>query len=113
MVTTNTCIISGSTISNSLGLISSILWFFVLIPQLYKNYENGNSDAVSLSLILFWIVGDFLSMFSVQAKNSGISNIVTYIAIYHIVLGLIFAMQIIYYRYYKVNFLYKLEVVNS
>ena len=93
------CIASGVFLSNFLGTVSSVFWFFVLLPQLYTNYKNKNSDAVSLMLILLWIFGDFLSMFSAQVKN--ISPIVTYIAIYHIILGAVFAIQIVYYRYYK------------
>lgn len=87
----------GAYLSNVLGLLSSLIFLFVLLPQMHKNYKSKNSDAVSLSLILLWIVGDFLSMFSAQVKN--ISIVVVYTAIYHIVLGLLFAMQIMYYRY--------------
>jgi uncharacterized protein with PQ loop repeat len=93
------CVTSGETISNILGLLSSIVWFFVLIPQLYQNYKKQDSDAVSLFLILLWLVGDYLSMLSAQVK--GISKVVIYVAIYHIVIGVIFAIQIIYYRYKK------------
>jgi uncharacterized protein with PQ loop repeat len=95
------CLISGEFLSNLLGFLSSILWAFVIVPQMYQNYQNKSSDAISLSLILLWIVGDFLSMFSAQVKN--ISPIVTYVAIYHIVLGTIFLAQIIYYRHYKIT----------
>jgi uncharacterized protein with PQ loop repeat len=95
------CVVSGHLLSNILGVISSLVWFFVLTPQLYENYLNKNSDAVSLSLIMLWLLGDFLSMFSAQVKS--ISQVVIYIAIYHIFLGVIFASQIIYYRYYKLH----------
>jgi len=91
------CIISGDTLSNILGLCSSIVWFFVLIPQLFINYKKQNSDAISLSLILLWIVGDIFSMIS--AKVKGISSVVIYIAIYHLVIGVLFVIQVIYYRY--------------
>ena len=69
---------------------------FVLMPQLYINFKNQSSEAISLSLILLWIVGDIFSMISAQAK--GISYTVIYIAWYHIVLGGLFAIQILYYR---------------
>jgi solute carrier family 66 (lysosomal lysine-arginine transporter), member 1 len=90
------CVVSGEILSNILGVLSSVVWFFVLMPQLYINFKNQTSEAISLSLILLWIVGDIFSMISAQAK--GISYTVIYIAWYHIILGGLFAMQIIYYR---------------
>ena len=90
------CVVSGEILSNLLGILSSVVWFFVLMPQLYINFKNQSSEAISLSLILLWIVGDIFSMISAQAK--GISYTVIYIALYHIVLGGLFAIQIIYYR---------------
>lgn len=93
------CVISGGTMSNILGLLSSVVWFFVLIPQLYKNYKAQDSDAISLFLILLWLVGDYLSMFTAQIK--GISKVVVYVAIYHIIIGILFTVQIIYYRHKK------------
>ena len=88
------CLIPGEHLSNILGIGSSIVWFFVLIPQLFINYKKQNSDAISLSLILLWIVGDIFSMMSAQIK--GISYVVIYIAIYHIVIGVLFVIQIIW-----------------
>ena len=97
----NKCVISGEILSNVFGILSSIVWFFVLIPQLFINYKNQNSEAISLSLILLWIVGDIFSMISAQAKN--ISYTVIYIAVYHIIIGVLFAIQIIYYRHLNKN----------
>lgn len=91
------CVLSGEILSNILGFWSSIVWFFVLIPQLVVNYKIKNSEAISLSLILLWIIGDIFSIISAQAK--GISYTIIYIGLYHIVLGILFTVQIIYYRY--------------
>jgi uncharacterized protein with PQ loop repeat len=93
----NKCVLSGEILSNVLGILSSIVWFFVLIPQLYINFKNQNSEAISLSLILLWIVGDIFSIISAQAKN--ISYTVIYIGVYHIIIGVLFSLQIFYYRY--------------
>lgn len=95
------CVVSGELLSNVLGMWSSIIWFFVLIPQLYINYQNQNSDAISLSLILLWVIGDIFSIMSAQAKN--ISYTVIYIGWYHIIIGVLFAIQIMYYRYLNKN----------
>jgi uncharacterized protein with PQ loop repeat len=102
------CVVSGETLSNLLGILSSVVWFFVLMPQLYINFKNQSSEAISLSLILLWIIGDIFSMISAQAK--GISYTVIYIALYHIVLGGLFAIQIIYYR--ALNKSYSSETVS-
>jgi uncharacterized protein with PQ loop repeat len=95
------CIISGNNLSNLFGLLSSIIWFFVLIPQFYTNYKNNNSEAISLSLILLWIIGDIFSMISAYIKQ--ISMVIIYLAIYHIIIGVLFSIHILFYRYKSKN----------
>jgi uncharacterized protein with PQ loop repeat len=90
------CSISGDLLANILGIVSSLVWFIALLPQLYKNYMSKNSDAVSLFFVLFWIVGDILNMLTALTK--GISTVIVYVAIYHIILSIMFASQIMYYR---------------
>ena len=98
------CLLSGEILSNICGVLSSVVWFFVLIPQIHTNYQKQNADAISLSLILLWIVGDIFSMISAQQK--GVSVVVINIAIYHIVIGVLFCMQIFYYRIInKINYI--------
>lgn len=63
---------------------------------------NKNSDAVSLFLVLFWTVGDILNMLTALTK--GISTVIVYVAIYHIILSIMFASQIMYYRLVKIQF---------
>lgn len=90
------CSISGDLLANILGIVSSLVWFIALLPQLYRNYMSKNSDAVSLFFVLFWIVGDILNMLTALTK--GISTVIVYVAIYHIILSIMFASQIMYYR---------------
>lgn len=48
----------GELISLILGYISSFAFFFVCLPQLYVNYKNKNTNALSFYLIILWLSGD-------------------------------------------------------
>lgn len=93
--------LAGEKLSFVFGIISNILWFFILIPQIYTNYKLKNSDAFSFSLVFMWIVGDIFSIMASHAKNLPV--IIMYSGIYHIVLAGIFMGQILYYRHYRLN----------
>lgn len=87
----------GQQLSYVLGIISNILFMFVFMPQLYKNYKNKNAEAISFSLLYCLILGDLFSIVSADYKK--LNPVIIYSAIYHIFLDLIIVGQIIYYRY--------------
>ena len=80
--------------------LSNILWLFVFVPQLYKNYKTKKSEAISLLLLLCLILGDIFSLISGIAK--GLNHTIIYTTIYHIILDIIIIFQIIYYRIYLI-----------
>jgi uncharacterized protein with PQ loop repeat len=89
----------GEKLSFFFGIVSNVLWFFILIPQIYTNYKLKNSDAFSFSLVCMWIVGDIFSIMASYAKS--LPNIIMYSAFYHTVLAGVFMGQILYYRRYR------------
>lgn len=87
----------GQQLSYIFGIISNILFVFVFMPQLYKNYKNKNANAISLSLLYCLILGDLFSIVSADYKH--LNPVIIYSAIFHIFLDLIIVGQIIYYRH--------------
>lgn len=93
----------GQQLSYIFGIISNVLFMFVFMPQLYKNYKKKNADAISLSLIYCLILGDLFSIVSADFK--GLNPVIIYSAVYHIFLDLIIIGQIIYYRHLHISVL--------
>lgn len=93
--------LTGEKLSFVFGIISNLLWLFILLPQIYTNYKLKNSDAFSFSLVFMWIMGDIFSILASYAKNLPV--IIMYSGIYHIALAGIFMGQILYYRHYRLN----------
>lgn len=91
----------GQQLSYIFGIISNILFVFVFMPQLYKNYKKKNADAISLSLIYCLILGDLFSIVSADYKK--LNPVIIYSAGFHIFLDLIIIGQIIYYRYITIS----------
>ena len=87
----------GQQLAWIFSIISNCLWLFVFIPQLYQNYKNKSSHAISLLLLFCLLLGDILAMTSGYLKKLNI--VVIYTAAYHIILNLIITSQILYYRY--------------
>lgn len=86
----------GQQLAWIFSIISNALWLFVFIPQLYKNYKNKDSQAISLLLLFCLLLGDILALTSGYLKKLNI--VVIYTAAYHIILNIIIICQILYYR---------------
>jgi uncharacterized protein with PQ loop repeat len=86
----------GQKLAWIFSTVSNVLWLFVFVPQLYKNYKSQKSFALSLTLLFCLILGDILSIISAYIKELNI--VIIYAAAYHIVLDLIIISQILYYR---------------
>lgn len=87
---------TGDVFSWTLASLSNVTWLFVIGPQLYKNYKLKSSNSISFSLVFCWIVGELLSMISAWGK--GLSNVIIFIGMYHLVINVIFMAEILYYR---------------
>jgi uncharacterized protein with PQ loop repeat len=86
----------GQKLAWIFSTVSNGLWLFVFIPQLYQNYKNKNSNAISLLLLFCLILGDIFSIISAHFKQLNI--VIIYAAAYHIILDIIIIGQILYYR---------------
>lgn len=87
---------NGEELSYIFTIISTVLWLFVFIPQLYKNYKNKNVKYLSLYLIFGLLFGDCFSLISSISKN--LTPIIAYSSIFHIFIDLLLIIQILYYR---------------
>jgi uncharacterized protein with PQ loop repeat len=86
----------GQVLSWIFSNLSNFAWLFVFIPQLIDNYKNESSEAISYHLVFLLYVGDISSVISVVYK--GLSSVLIYVGVYHIIFDIIFIFQIIYYR---------------
>lgn len=86
----------GQKLAWIFSTVSNALWLFVFIPQLYQNYKNKDSKAISLLLLFCLILGDIFSIISAHIKD--LNPVIIYAAAYHIILDIIIIGQIIYYR---------------
>jgi len=87
---------TGQQLAWIFSIISNCIWLIVFVPQLYQNYKNKNSQAISLLLLFCLLLGDVLAMTSGYLKKLNI--VVIYTAAYHIILNSIIICQILYYR---------------
>ena len=87
----------GHTLSISFGYLSTVAFLFVCIPQLYLNYKEKSTQALSFYLVYLWFIGDIISVISCKIKEN--SNIIVYIGYFHIFCNIIFLFQILYYRH--------------
>lgn len=86
----------GEQLSWIFGIISNVFWIFVFVPQFYKNYQSKNAEGISLFLLFGLMLGDSFSIISASLKN--VSLIIIYSGVYHIILGIIIILQILFYR---------------
>lgn len=55
--------------SGILGSISLAAWIFLLLPQLFENYRQGNADGISITFILIWAAGDVCNLIGALWAN--------------------------------------------
>lgn len=87
---------TGEELSWVFAGTSNIIWLFVILPQLYKNYKLKSSKSISFFLVFCWIVGEMLSMLSAWGK--GLSSVIIFTAAYHLIFNLVFIAELLYYR---------------
>lgn len=85
----------GETLSWIFAILSSIIWLFVFIPQLLENYHNNSSKALSFYLILFWLIGDSLSLLSAEKLKLHVLIASGY---YQIIFDVILLLQWFYFK---------------
>lgn len=91
----------GEILSWICGIISSIVWLFVFIPQIIEILQCRSVEAISFYLILFWLIGDMLSLQS--AIHLEVNNLIVYTGIFQIAFDLFFIIQWLMYKCIEVH----------
>ncbi|KAF7597477.1 hypothetical protein BBP40_003724 [Aspergillus hancockii] len=82
--------------SGLLGSISLTCWIFVLVPQLIENYRNGNAEAISLTFLFVWFVGDVTNL--IGGLWAGLVPVIVAIAVYFVIADGVLIGQCLYYK---------------
>ncbi|KAL9108677.1 MAG: hypothetical protein Q9227_006623 [Pyrenula ochraceoflavens] len=83
-------------LSGILGSVSLSCWLFLLLPQLLENYRNSSAEAVSLTFIFVWFIGDVANL--VGAVWAGLVPVIIAIAVYFCIADGVLISQCLYYR---------------
>ncbi|KAK5134883.1 hypothetical protein LTR08_005973 [Meristemomyces frigidus] len=85
-----------ATLSGISGTISIFCWVFLLVPQIYENYSNGNADGLSLGFLLIWGLGDITNL--AGAVWGDLLGTVVALAVYFTVADCGIIGQVAYYK---------------
>ncbi|RHZ85224.1 hypothetical protein Glove_69g65 [Diversispora epigaea] len=85
--------------SQVLGYISIACWVVVSIPQLYENYKRKSSESLSITFLIFWLLGDTFNLLGSILQN--LISTVILLAIYYIISDIVIIIQVLYYHNYK------------
>ena len=74
-------------------------WSFAELPQIYANFQNGSSEAMSYGFILSWIAGDVMSVYGLHLI--GATTLQMGVAVMYLSVTLILFFQHIWYNELK------------
>lgn len=83
-------------LSGIFGSISLVAWIVVLVPQLLQNYLSSSADAISLTFLLIWFLGDVANL--IGSLWAHLVPTVTALAIYFCFADAILISQCLYYN---------------
>ncbi|KAI5293572.1 hypothetical protein KEM52_005419 [Ascosphaera acerosa] len=82
--------------SGIFGSISMTCWFFLMVPQLLENYQNQSAEAISISFLAIWLLGDAANLLgSVWAR---LVPVIIAIAFYFAFADSVLLAQCMYYN---------------
>jgi lipid-A-disaccharide synthase-like uncharacterized protein len=87
----------GETISLVFGMSNLVIWFGIALPQIYKNYKNGCSKAVSYLFYYKLLVGGIISLSIALIKQTSVT--VIYVGVHHTLITMVLMSQLLYYRF--------------
>ena len=87
----------GETLSLVFGMSNLVIWFGIAVPQIYKNYKNNSSKAVSYLLYYKLLIGGIISLSIALIKQTSLT--VIYVGIHHTLITMILMSQLLYYRF--------------
>jgi len=83
-------------VPSMLGLLSVLLWIFALMPQVWINYHNKASEALSLPFMLIWLFGDIFTL--AGAAVLGMPTTAVALGVYFCLNDVVVLGQMYYYR---------------
>lgn len=86
----------NEALSGVFGSISLASWIFLLVPQLVENYQQGSAEAISLTFLGIWFVGDVANL--AGAIWAGLVPTVIAIAVYFCFADFVLIGQCLYYN---------------
>ncbi|KAI8332615.1 PQ loop repeat-domain-containing protein [Chlamydoabsidia padenii] len=84
-------------LAEMIGYASIACWIVVFSPQFYENYKRKNTEGVSATFLLLWILGDLFSLLGAVLENLMLTVIL--LAVYYLIADSSLLGQVLYYRY--------------
>ncbi|KCV67619.1 hypothetical protein H696_05906 [Fonticula alba] len=85
--------------SQVIGLMSILAWLFAQLPQLYANYKNKDTTALSVGFLFLWLLGDISNLVGCILTDQLVTQTIT--AIYFCLVDACLWSQFFYYRWYN------------
>jgi lipid-A-disaccharide synthase-like uncharacterized protein len=86
----------GETLSLVFGMSNLVIWVGIFVPQIYKNYTNNCSKAISYLFYYKLLIGGIISLSIALIKQTNITII--YVGVHHLIITTILMSQLLYYR---------------
>ena len=99
----------GELLSLVFGLSNLLVWILIAFPQLFMNFRNRSSKAVSYLMYLKWTIGGVISLTTAYIKGANIT--VLYVGIHHSIINVLLITQLIYYRIKDKTYITKFESI--
>ncbi|KAI9825720.1 MAG: hypothetical protein M1826_006904 [Phylliscum demangeonii] len=83
-------------VSGISGSISIACWIVVFTPQIWKNFQRGSADGLSIAFLVVWLVGDVFNILG--AVLQGVLPTMIILAVYYTLADIALLAQCLYYR---------------
>lgn len=80
-----------------MGMLNICFWVVALFPQIYENYKNKSTDALSISFLVQWFLGDCFNLLGCLWTNQLPMQLWT--AVYFCLMDIVMLVQYVYYSF--------------
>jgi uncharacterized protein with PQ loop repeat len=87
----------ANPVTNSLSHTTNVTLPFPQVPQLIQNYRTGSAEAISITFLSIWFVGDVCNL--IGAVWAGLVPTVIALAVYFCIADSVLISQCLYYNY--------------
>ncbi|KAF3903832.1 hypothetical protein AA313_de0208044 [Arthrobotrys entomopaga] len=89
----------NEALSGILGSVSLAAWIFLIVPQLWENFQNQSTEALSFWFLVIWLLGDVCNLMG--AIWASLLPTVIGIGIYFCLIDSLMLGQVLYYNHYR------------